>query len=97
MLSTLPSRFRSINENSNFAGGHIKVFIENQKEPLAEYRDKSPLSIQYFGFASYDNAPNKYFYNCEGGRVSSALFFLRESIGPFGFFFQVKTRTAKTI
>lgn len=42
------------------------MFIEYQEEPLAEYKDKSPLAIQYFGFASYDNSPNKYFYNCEG-------------------------------
>lgn len=47
-------------------GGLIKVFIEYQTEPLAEYRDKNPLQIKYFGFASYDNSPNKYFYNCEG-------------------------------
>lgn len=51
---------------SHSPGGHIKVFIEYQTEPLAEYRDKSPLQIKYFGFASYDNSPNKYFYNCEG-------------------------------
>lgn len=50
----------------NFADGNIKVFIEYQTEPLAVYRDKSPLAIKYFGFASYDNSPNKYFYNCEG-------------------------------
>lgn len=53
------------------------MFIENQKEPLAEYRDKSPLAIQYFGFASYDNAPNKYFYNCEGGLFFLIFFFAR--------------------
>lgn len=50
------------------------MFIEYQKEPLAEYHDKSPLAIQYFGFASYDNAPNKYFYNCEGKIVRSDFF-----------------------
>lgn len=42
------------------------MYIEYKKEPLAEYHDKSPLQIKYFGFASYDNTLNKYFYNCEG-------------------------------
>lgn len=42
------------------------MFIEYQKEPLAATRDANPLPIKYFGFASYDNTLNKYFYNCEG-------------------------------
>lgn len=46
--------------------GEIKVFIEYQKEPLAVARDPNPLPIKYFGFASYDNTLNKYFYDCPG-------------------------------
>lgn len=46
--------------------GKIQVFIENKREPLASYTDESVLQVKYFGFASYDNSPNKYFYDCEG-------------------------------
>lgn len=49
-----------------FTDGHIKVFIDYKKEPLAEASDSNPLPIKYFGFASYDNTLNKYFYNCDG-------------------------------
>lgn len=45
--------------------GEIKVFIDNNREePLAMATDPNPLPIKYFGFASYDNALNKYYYDC---------------------------------
>lgn len=43
--------------------GEIQVFIEHSRDPIAVWKDPQPLSIQYFGFASYDN-PVKFYYNC---------------------------------
>lgn len=55
-----------------YTEGKIQVFIEYQKEPLAVAQDKTVLPVKYFGFASYDNSPAKFFYNCEGENAYQA-------------------------
>ena len=46
--------------------GKIQVFLENQAKPLAMAVDAhGALPIKYFGFASYENSPVTFFYNCK--------------------------------
>lgn len=46
--------------------GEIRVYIEHENNPIATWKDPSPLPIKYFGFAAYDNTLNRYFFNCRG-------------------------------
>lgn len=57
---------KTVKHDFHILAGKIQVFIENKREPLASYTDENVLQVKYFGFASYDNSPNKYFYDCEG-------------------------------
>lgn len=50
----------------NFADGNIKVYVEDQPVPLLQYRDRPPLDVKYFGFASWGGALNTFYFNCDG-------------------------------
>lgn len=44
--------------------GEIRVHVETQEAPIMTWKDPMPLPIEYFGFASYGNSLNQYYYNC---------------------------------
>lgn len=54
-----------------FAGGHIKVYVDNKPEPIIVAYDPFVLPVEYMSFASYQGANVEFLYSCDSDKTTT--------------------------